>query len=33
MTPLHWASDYGGTDIVKILLEKGSDVNARNNVS
>ena len=33
MTPLYWASDRGRTDIVKILLEEGADVNAKSNVS
>ena len=33
MTPLHYASLYGRTDIVKILLQEGADVNPFNEVS
>ena len=33
MTPLHWASRRGRTDIMKVLLEEGADVNAKDNVS
>ena len=33
MTPLHLASEFGQIDIVKILLQKGADVNAVNSVS
>ncbi|HLA50394.1 MAG TPA: ankyrin repeat domain-containing protein, partial [Thermodesulfovibrionia bacterium] len=29
ITPLIMASKYGHTDIVKILLDKGADVNAK----
>ena len=25
--PLHWASEYGHTEIVKVLLEAGAEVN------
>ena len=31
--PLHWAVMRGHTDIVKIMIEKGADVNAKNKVS
>ena len=30
LTPLHWAALSGHTDIVKLLIEKGADVNAKN---
>ena len=33
MTPLHWASRVGKTNIVKILLEEGAGVTAKDNVS
>ena len=32
-TPLHCAAVGGHTDIVKILIEKGADVNAKDKVS
>ena len=32
-TPLHRAAYLVGTDIVKILIEKGADVNAKDKVS
>ena len=32
-TPLHRAAAGGHTDIVKILIEKGADVNAKDKVS
>ena len=32
-TPLHRATMRGHTDIVKILIEKGADVNAKDKVS
>ena len=32
-TPLHWAASEGHTDIVKIMIEKGADVNAKDKVS
>ena len=32
-SPLHRAAYGGHTDIVKILIEKGADVNAKNKVS
>ena len=32
-TPLHWAARSYHTDIVKILIEKGADVNAKDDVS
>ena len=32
-TPLHLAAFGGHTDIVKILIEKGADVNAKGEVS
>ena len=33
MTPLHYASYNGQSDVVKILLQEGADVNAVNSVS
>jgi len=33
MTPLHYASERGNTDVVKMLLEKGADVNVKDEVS
>ena len=32
-TPLHWAAMRGHTDVVKLLIEKGADVNAKDKVS
>ena len=32
MTPLHWAAEKGHTAIVTLLLERGADVNVKNNV-
>ena len=32
-TPLHYAAVGGHTDTVKILIEKGADVNAKDKVS
>ena len=32
-TPLCWAASGGHTDVVKILIEKGADVNAKDKVS
>ena len=32
-TPLHDAARWGNTDIVKMLLKEGADVNAKNKVS
>ena len=32
-TPLHYAASNGDTDNVKILIEKGADVNAKDEVS
>jgi len=28
-TPLHWAAEYGRTEVAEILLEHGADINAR----
>ena len=32
-TPLHYVARWGDTDTVKILIEKGADVNAKDKVS
>ena len=32
-TPLHHSAMWGHTDIMKILIEKGADVNAKDKVS
>ena len=32
-TPLHWAAQKGSLEVVKLLLDKGVDVNAKTNVS
>ena len=32
-TPLHYVARRGDTDTVKILIEKGADVNAKDEVS
>ena len=31
MSPLHWAADGGHVDTVKSLIEKGADVNRKDN--
>ena len=33
MTPLIWAAIYGHANIIKVLLEAGADIEAKNNVS
>lgn len=30
-TPLHWASDFGKTEVIAYLLSKGAKVNAKDN--
>ena len=32
-TPLHYAVLYGHIEVIKILLAKGADINAKNEVS
>ncbi|MCD4784005.1 MAG: ankyrin repeat domain-containing protein [Candidatus Eremiobacteraeota bacterium] len=32
MTPLHWATRLEGTEIAKLLISKGADVNAKDNM-
>ena len=32
-TPLYWAAMCDHTDVVKVLIEKGADVNAKDKVS
>jgi len=32
LTPLHWAAYYGRLDVVRLLLERGADKEAKNNV-
>jgi len=32
MTPLHWAVEKGHIDVVKVLLDLGASVKARNKV-
>lgn len=27
--PLNWASDYGHVDVVKLLLDRGADINTK----
>jgi ankyrin repeat protein len=31
-TPLHIAAEYNNVDVVRILIEKGADINASNKV-
>ena len=33
VTALHWAAHMGHTEVAKVLLEQGADINMRNNVS
>lgn len=33
MTPLHYAACYNKSDIMKMLVEKGADVNVKDKVS
>jgi len=32
MSPLHWAAENGHLSIVIYLIEKGADINAKNNL-
>jgi ankyrin repeat protein len=31
-TPLHYASEMGNIDVADVLVEKGADVNIKNNL-
>jgi len=33
LTPLHWAAAEGHTKVVSLLIEKGANVNMKDNVS
>ena len=33
MTPLMWAAQCGHTDVVKLLIDAGADIEAKNDVS
>ena len=31
-TPLHWTSQKNAIDVVRLLIERGADINAKDNI-